>query len=323
MHRTTKLAWAVLAVGLTALTVSGCSEDRRRPPAASTAATASASPALTSSGSTTAPTTASVTSAPLPRPPAGVTQGPIVLIHGAGGQQILLGAEYFYGVATRLRGLGFQVLETLSKAGTADDHARDIKQQILSAYPDPRVKVNLIAHSMGGLDARRMVSRHGMGDRVYSLTTISTPHHGSPVADFVHQNLPSTARQWVDPIMTIFAYSWTQLEHLTTWYTQGTFNPATPDDPRVYYQSYAGVADPGGVTGTKLQLPLWAPWAIVDVAEGDNDGLVSVPSARWGVFRGRIPADHMSQIGHIAGKIPFDHLQFYEDVVKELALLGY
>ena len=44
-------------------------------------------------------------------------------------------------------------------------------------------KVNIIAHSKGGLDSRYAISVLGAGDKVASLTTISTPHHGSKTVD--------------------------------------------------------------------------------------------------------------------------------------------
>ncbi len=47
----------------------------------------------------------------------------------------------------------------------------------------PARKVNLIAHSMGGLDARYAICQLGLADRVASLTTIGTPHLGTPLAD--------------------------------------------------------------------------------------------------------------------------------------------
>jgi len=37
-------------------------------------------------------------------------------------------------------------------------------------------KVHLFAHSMGGLDARHMITHLGMANRVRTLTTIGTPH---------------------------------------------------------------------------------------------------------------------------------------------------
>src|SRR5205814_1408651 len=48
----------------------------------------------------------------------------------------------------------------------------------------PAGPVHVIGHSMGGLDARFMVAKLGMETRVLSLTTVGTPHRGSPFADW-------------------------------------------------------------------------------------------------------------------------------------------
>src|SRR6185369_6230360 len=47
----------------------------------------------------------------------------------------------------------------------------------------PSRKVNILAHSMGGLDARFAIARLGLADRVASLTTVATPHRGTALAD--------------------------------------------------------------------------------------------------------------------------------------------
>lgn len=44
-------------------------------------------------------------------------------------------------------------------------------------------KVNIIAHSKGGLEARYLVSSLGMENRIASVTTLCTPHHGSVSMD--------------------------------------------------------------------------------------------------------------------------------------------
>ena len=45
-------------------------------------------------------------------------------------------------------------------------------------------KVNILAHSKGGLEARYLIN-HGYQDEVASITTIDTPHHGSKTVDFL------------------------------------------------------------------------------------------------------------------------------------------
>lgn len=71
-------------------------------------------------------------------------------------------------------------------------------------------------------------------------------------------------------------------EQLTTKYAREVFNPATPDVEGVRYFSY----------GARLEPRLWsvfrASHGIVQKAEGANDGLVSVSSSRWGVYKGTL-----------------------------------
>ena len=53
----------------------------------------------------------------------------------------------------------------------------------------PNEPVILIAHSMGGLDARYMISCLGMAPRVAALVTISSPHRGNAFADWCQRHL--------------------------------------------------------------------------------------------------------------------------------------
>ena len=52
-------------------------------------------------------------------------------------------------------------------------------------------KVNIIAHSKGGLDSRYTLSKCGMDQYVASLTTINTPHRGCEFADFLLEKAES------------------------------------------------------------------------------------------------------------------------------------
>ena len=60
--------------------------------------------------------------------------------------------------------------------------ARRLGEQIVRAFGDE--PVHLIGHSMGGLDARRLLADESWQERILSLTTIGTPHLGSSLADF-------------------------------------------------------------------------------------------------------------------------------------------
>jgi triacylglycerol lipase len=84
-------------------------------------------------------------------------------------------------VRERLEALGYDVhLARLSPTGSVSLRAAQLARQVESIRAE---RVNIIAHSMGGLDARYAITHLGLHSRVASLTTIGTPHHGTPIAD--------------------------------------------------------------------------------------------------------------------------------------------
>src|SRR5258708_21808822 len=117
-----------------------------------------------------------------------VLKAPIVLVHGLlGFDKLAMGAwtltHYFRGIPELLRAAGNRVLVArLNPIGGTAERAAQLKA-LLDAE-SPREPVHLIAHSMGGLDSRYMISRLGMAPRVLSLTTLGTPHRGSSFADW-------------------------------------------------------------------------------------------------------------------------------------------
>src|SRR5437868_2175275 len=102
---------------------------------------------------------------------------PIVLVHGLGARRNFGPFDYFYGLPARFRASGNDVYVANLTSWTTTEHRADqLKAQIETNFPDG--KVNLIAHSMGGLDSRHLISRLVFEDRVASLTTVGTPHRG-------------------------------------------------------------------------------------------------------------------------------------------------
>ncbi|MEZ4472796.1 MAG: triacylglycerol lipase [bacterium] len=218
-------------------------------------------------------------------------------------------------------------------------------------------KVNILAHSMGGLDSRYVVSALGYGDRVASVTTISTPHHGSGVADVLLGVLPGVTDDLVNALAALWGRTYSEVsddadlrQALVDISEDATpaFNAEVPDVEGVFYQSWAGVSsvfgilnpkDVGACEGKLLRHPGTAdkmdatlvPMAGF-VAHGTkllpNDGMVTVESAKWGLFRGCIPADHLDEVGQVKddGADPhtgFDHVRFYRGVVFDLAARGF
>lgn len=165
--------------------------------------------------------------------------------------------------------------------------AADIAAASDASPGTPPTPVNIIAHSMGGLDARYMIShllRATPGVRVASLTTISTPHRGSSFADYVLE-------EGAGPIYLPRLYGVLQraglgtnaFAQLTTRYMVDEFNPRTEDDPSVQYFSYGAV-----MSEPPLLSPFRLSHRVIREAEGPNDGLVSVDSSRWGTYEGTL-----------------------------------
>jgi triacylglycerol lipase len=111
------------------------------------------------------------------------TKYPIVLIPGFLGFEKLLGTvEYFSGVADALEQSGARVFQvTVSQAADSTARGQEILPQLdaimkLTGAP----KLNLIGHSQGGIDARYVAALRPQ--IVASITTVGTPHEGTPVA---------------------------------------------------------------------------------------------------------------------------------------------
>lgn len=191
-------------------------------------------------------------------------------------------------------------------------------------------RLNLIAHSMGGLDARYMISRLGMHDVVATLVTVSTPHRGSGVADLVLER-PLSVQSWIANVLNWMGTTsladarsdfLTTVPELTPAYVCEQFNTRIEDHPSVRYYSYAGRAGRG--TGVSINPLLRMQNRLLYAREGENDGFVAVESAKWGEFLGTIDADHAQQVGlSIPGGGRFDSNEFYCDVVQRLAADGF
>jgi triacylglycerol lipase len=134
-----------------------------------------------------------------------------VLCHGLGGFSNLGLLHYFKGVKKALEDIGCNVLvPEVSMTASIDSRAAQVRDAITSKLqasgaispgsPKPRVHLvgqwlselieswphrSFLGHSMGGLDSRRLVHFPGLRFKVLSITTVGTPHRGSPVANLL------------------------------------------------------------------------------------------------------------------------------------------
>ncbi len=291
---------------------------------------------------------------------------PIVLAHGFSGWKDIqaLNIPYFYGVVEALNAAGeTQVFTTqVDPYGATEVRGNELAPQIDQILAQTgKDKVNIIAHSQGGLDARYIISTLGYGDRVASLTTISTPHRGTRVVDALLKNVPDWTDSLINAAADLLGTSVfdiesnsdmrASLETLSEHYVQTVFNPANPNDPRVSYFSYAGRSNdsPGqpdcdgswipddpsvidhinpllSVTGDYLRTP--GAGVVCQNNDCVNDGVVTVASSRWGLFMTCFPADHFDEVGQIKEDKPnpesgYDQRVFYTNVVKRLRARGF
>jgi triacylglycerol lipase len=238
-----------------------------------------------------------------------MSDSPIVLVHGLFGfdRLTLGGADYFRLIPKTLRDAGHVVPKPprLNLAGRIEDRAVDLRT-FLTTHPDVVSKpVHLIAHSMGGLDARFMLHRDPeLTSRVKTLTTIGTPHHGSPIADLVVAGgHPLLARFLARLGVDIHG-----IGDLTTEACR-RFNGNIGDPPGVRCFSIAGRFDPPTILGAPLGV-LAITYTLIRNREDDNDGLVSVESAKFGAdpvnwkYLGAWEANHFRLINWGANFVP-------------------
>lgn len=259
------------------------------------------------------------------------TKYPLLLVHGVGFRDrryfnywgripkelIRNGATVYYGMQDGC--------VTVEAAG------EQIKKRIFEIIDETGCeKVNIIAHSKGGLDARYVISSLGMEDYVASLTTVGTPHRGSQVADEAQKLSDSLYRRvaaYMDKSFRKLGDEnpdfYTACHEFTSEYAE-EFNRENPDSDKVYYQSYTSV-----MSGM-FSFGILAFTYLILRKYGKNDGLVTVESAKWGTFRKVFEPVHHRGVSH-GDTIDlmredfngFDPREAYVEIVSDLKEMGY
>ncbi len=114
------------------------------------------------------------------------TRYPVVLVHGMFGFDSIVGVDYWYGIAEDLRKNGADVYTTQVPALDSTIARGEALLPQIEAIAAVHGKVNLIGHSHGGPTARYVSTIRP--DLVASVTSVGSPHTGSPVADLIHNS---------------------------------------------------------------------------------------------------------------------------------------
>lgn len=260
------------------------------------------------------------------------TNYPILLVHGSNCRDYGL-IDSWGRIPDVLRKNGAKVYFGQQDGwGTIEENAEFIKNRIFKIIKKTNCKkINIIAHSKGGLDCRYMLQMFHMSCYVASLTTIATPHHGSKGVD-IYCRLPDFCKKAIAiPVDFKCRLMGDKnpnflkgFQQMSTSYCS-LFNQQIQDCPDTYYQSTISI-----MKSFRSDFLYAVPYLIIFLLEGKNDGLVSVQSAKWGNFRGVIQTKAKRGISHIdivdyrkKTLSNFNVLQFYIHLVKDLKQRGF
>ena len=219
-------------------------------------------------------------------------------------------------------------------AASVDDSARELEQRILRIIRENGYeKLNVIAHSKGGLDMRTALAKTSVAPYIASLTTVNTPHRGCEFADYLLNKIPEAQQQAVantynsaaaklgDPNPDFMA----AVTDLTSSACSRR-NETVRDVPGVYYQSIGSVlAKPSAG-----RFPLNMTYHLVNLFDGKNDGLVGEKSFPWGSDFKMLAASGKRGISH--GDVidlnrenfdGFDVREYYVQLVSDLRQKGF
>jgi len=266
------------------------------------------------------------------------TKYPILLVHGCGFRDVEH-VNYWGRIPTILKNEGATLFYGHQDSwGSIENNAAMLRDTLNKILAETNCgKVNVIAHSKGGLEARFLISSLDMADKVASLTTMATPHHGSKTIDLLCK-LPSCffmlASRFVNSFFRILGDKSPDFQTASKQFStifMKEFNKQNQDAPSVYYQSYAAVMKNPFSDIFMFWLNL-----VIGLFEGENDGLLTPKSAEWTNFRGVLRGTTNRGISHMdevdARRVNFtkkdsekgiaDIRKVYLDIVRGLKQMG-
>lgn len=257
---------------------------------------------------------------------------PVLLCHGYGAIATLVKPSPLYDIAMMLRQhhvLAFAPnIVPYAKIETRAARWVQVINDIVEKFGFD--KINIIAHSMGGLDMRFALSQLEIAPYIASFTTVSTPHHGSSLAELTLRTPEPIRGKIVDFLdwMGNRVHPQTQsnvsesVEQLTRQYMTEEFNPSIPDVPGIPYYSYSSATGKG--TAHPIKVISRYQNNHVYEKEGVNDGMVSVKSAQWGEH---IKTGEISHLEQMNLRVKDDREQlvkaFWKDVIIMLQEKGH
>ena len=261
------------------------------------------------------------------------TKYPILLVHGV----FFRDTKYFnyWGrIPAELETNGATIFYgNHHSASSVADSAAELKTRIIEILSETGAeKLNIIAHSKGGLDCRYAIANLGIAPLVASLTTINTPHRGCLFADYLLTKIPQKVQNKVAKLYntTLKKLGDPNPDFLSAVndLTDGVCRPLDREmtvPEGIFCQSVGSVMRKAN--GGKF--PLNYSYHLVAYFDGENDGLVSEKAFCWGEKYTCLRTNSIQGISH-ADMIDlsreniygFDVREFYVNLVNDLKERG-
>ena len=259
------------------------------------------------------------------------TKYPILMVHGVFFRDFKF-PPYWGRIPAELEKNGAKIYYGKHQsAASVADSAEELKRRIEEICNETgSEKVNVIAHSKGGLDIRETLRLYP--EKIASVTTINTPHRGCLFADFLLGKVPESAQEKIAKGYNAVAKKigdkspdfLAAVRDLTAEKCI-EFDNTHPIPENIFCRSVGSVlTHPSGG-----KFPLNFTYRLAKYFDGKNDGLVSVSSCEWGDCHRLLEPTGERGISHgdvidlnrenISG---FDVREFYVELVSELKNKG-
>ncbi len=261
------------------------------------------------------------------------TKYPLLLVHGVFFRDFRC-FNYWGRIPKALKANGARIFYgNHQSAASVADSAQELTDRIKAIVEETGCeKVNIIAHSKGGLDCRYALSRLQAAPYVASLTTINTPHRGCLFAEYLLEKSP---KGLLDAVARKYEAAMRKCGDLHPDFKAAVWdltasacrerNAQCPDVPGVYYQSFGSRLN----RPANAKFPLNFTHVLARYFDGPNDGLVAETSFPWGTdytflrTNGNRGISHGDMIDLNRENIPgFDVREFYVEVVSRLRMRG-
>ena len=217
-------------------------------------------------------------------------------------------------------------------AASVYDSGRELCERIRSIAEESGCKkVNVIAHSKGGLDVRA-ACMCGAAPYIASLTTVNTPHRGCEFADYLLNVIPGAVKEKVAKAYNAAAHRLGD-ENPDFLAAAGDLTAAACSAFDKEAKMPEGIYCRGVMSKMKKasggKFPLNFTYELAKYFDGEGDGLVAVENARWGedftlvLPEGERGISHGDMIDLNRENIPgFDVREFYVGLVRDLKNRG-